>query len=1058
MTTPIARRRPLTHLPEQLTRFIGREDEIADVKRLVASTRLLTLTGPGGCGKTRLAIAVADRLATSPTFEHGAWFIGLAGLDDPLAIPQTVAEVIGVPEATDQPLLESLADFLQRKRCLLILDNCEHLLSACAEVAQTLLEVCPHLHILATSREPLNLPGETVWLVPSLSLPDSPHPPLLERLAESEAIQLFVARAGAALPGFALNEANAATVEQICRGLDGIPLAIELAAARVKLLDVAQIAARLDDTLQLLTRGSRAAAPRHQTMRAALDWSFHLLSPREQALFQRLAVFAGGFTLETVEAVCADESAGRPPDTETLSVSDVLDVLADLVDKSLALTEERTAGEAVRYRLLEPIRQYALDRLRKAGAEAAARDRHLACFIDLAERAEPKLKGEAQLLWLRRLDKEHDNLRAALAWSARDPSRAVAGLRLAKALHYFWHLRGYWSEGRRWLEGAIANYDAHADVQSKSSDLILARAIVAHAWLVYYQRDYGGMGGLLERGLALARTLDDPVTVAYALGLQAALVSYAGDNTAAHRLSEASLASARRSGDRWVIAWAGRVHGTLLYYEGEEAAAQAVLEESRTLFREAGDQRSIAAHANQMGIITANAGALDAARGLFEEALAIGTALDDKELQISVSSNLANLAQLQGDAARAAEVHEQLLTQARELGLKREIAVNLLALGHIRIDQGDLDTAGQLLSESLSLAWEISDQSTAVAASAGLGRIAASKGKTPQAARVLGAVDACLTANAIRLDADVRALLERDEAGVRAGMTPEEFEAAFAAGQALTLEQAVQEATSAAWESKGKVQPAVSAAQTLRLRALGPARVFLGEQPVTTWPYARVKELLFYLVSHPARSKAQIGLALWPDASPAQLRNSLGTTLYHLRRALGDSQWIVFEEELYRFNRALNYRFDVETFESNLAQAVRLQAHTPERAIALLQEAIELYRGDFVEEYVAGEWFLLRREELRRKYLDGLLRLGQLLFAQGDYARAAEAYRRAVDKDEVLEEAHRELMRCYARLGERGQALRHYQTLAQLMQDALGSPPAPESAALYERLRRGDEV
>jgi DNA-binding SARP family transcriptional activator len=255
-----------------------------------------------------------------------------------------------------------------------------------------------------------------------------------------------------------------------------------------------------------------------------------------------------------------------------------------------------------------------------------------------------------------------------------------------------------------------------------------------------------------------------------------------------------------------------------------------------------------------------------------------------------------------------------------------------------------------------------------------------------------------------------------------------------------------------------EVQPRAIAPPLLHVCALGPARVFHGEQALTAWSYARVKELLVYLISFPARTKAQIGLALWPDASPARLRNSLSTALYHLRHALGNPEWIVFEDEVYRFNRTLDYRFDVEVFEAQLAQARRLHAQNPAQAITLLQEAVDLYQGDFVEDLLEGEWFLLRREELRRKSLTALLDLGQLLSAQGNYVRAAESYRRAIEKDEVLEEAHRELMRCFARLGERGQALRHYQAFEQVMRDELGSPPAPESVALYERLRRNEEV
>jgi predicted ATPase/DNA-binding SARP family transcriptional activator len=1047
------------NLPVLASSFIGRERESSDVKRLVASTRLLTLTGPGGCGKTRLAIAVADSLLKSSRFEHGAWFVDLAGLDAPILIPQVVATTLRVPEAHDRPLSETLADFLQDKKLLLILDNCEHLLAACAAWVQRMLDACSHLHIVATSREPLNLPGEIVWLVPSLALPDPQQSLSVKQLAKSEAIQLFVARARAALPSFRLAEENAATVERICRRLDGIPLAIELAAARVKVLDIGQIAARLDDSLQILTRGSHAAAPRHQTMRAALDWSYHLLLPREQLLFRRLAVFAGGFTLEAAEAVCADKSSvsRQTEQSDIVRISDVLDLLSDLVDKSLVLIAEREPDEAVRYRLLEPIRLYALDQLREAGAEPAMRDRHLAYFVGIAEQVEPKIKSDSQMLWLHRLDKEHDNLRAALAWSIQDASQATAGLRLAKALHQFWQRRGYWSEGRRWLEGAIAYYDAHRESHFPIGDLYLARAIVAEGWLAYAQGDYGGTRERLERGVVLAQASDDPVTMAYALGLQAQLTSYAGNVADGLLLSEAAIASARRSDEHWALAWTDLIHGMILYRR-DEAAAHVVLDESERLFRKTGDKRLIATHLNVLGYITANAGDLTTARDLFEEALAIGNELNDTDLQIKESINLAHLARLQGDTVHAAELYERVLAQARELGLKEVIVGSLSGLGHIRIDQGDLDTASQLLHEGLLLAQEIGRQSSVVMALAGLGRIAAAQKKPIPAARVLGAIDAVLTAASLRHDADEKAELESDMAVVRAATTPDEFEEGFAAGHGLTLEQAVQEVLSLERETGVDVQLFIPTPPALRLCALGPARVLQGEQVLTAWPFAKVKELLFYLASHPARTKAQIGLALWPDVSRKQLRNSLGITLYHLRRALGDPHWIIFEDELYRFNRALDYSFDVEVFEAHLAQASRVQAQTPDRAIVLVQEAIALYQSDFVEDLLEGEWFLLRREDLRRKYLDALVSLGQLLFTQKEYARAAESYRRALEKDEVLEEAHRELMRCYARLGERGQALRHYQTFEQIMQAELGSSPALESVTLYERLKRGEEI
>jgi DNA-binding SARP family transcriptional activator len=278
------------------------------------------------------------------------------------------------------------------------------------------------------------------------------------------------------------------------------------------------------------------------------------------------------------------------------------------------------------------------------------------------------------------------------------------------------------------------------------------------------------------------------------------------------------------------------------------------------------------------------------------------------------------------------------------------------------------------------------------------------------------------------------------------------------AGQVLTLEQAIQEMSSLERVQDRNAQSLAPATEMLYLNAFGPMHVQKGEQVLTAWPYARVKELLFYLVSYQPRTKAQIGLGLWPDASTAQLRNSLGTTLYHLRRVLGNPEWILFEEDQYHFNRTLPYRFDVEVFESNLAEARRLQRTAPEQATTLLQEAIQLYQGDFLEDCIEGKWFLLQREELWRKYLDALLDLGALLFSQGRYNGAADTYRRAIEKENILESAHRELMRCYARLGERGRALRQYQALQHIMQIEFGSAPAPESVALYERLKRGEEA
>jgi predicted ATPase/transcriptional regulator with XRE-family HTH domain len=433
---------PRSDLPVQPTSFIGREREQAEVVALLGRVRLLTLTGSGGVGKTRLALVVAGDLVDQ--YPAGVWLVELAALAEPGLVPGTAAQILGVREEVGRPLTASIADHLKEKRLLLVLDNCEHLVAACAALASALLRTCPHLHILATSREALEVAGEHRYRVPSLPVPDLTHLPPPERLVESAAVALFLARAQERRADFALTAQNAQAVAQVCVRLDGIPLAMELAAARVDSLSVEGIAARLDNRFRLLTGGARDALPRQRTLRATLDWSYDLLSEPEQALLDRLAVFAGGWTLAAAEAVCVGEG---------VEGWEVLDLLGSLVNKSLVQTEE--AGGEVRYELLETVRQYGQERLAVAGGAAAVRDRHLAWCLALAEKAAPHLTGPEQGGWLTRLETEHDNLRAALV-SARETGADELGLRLAAALSHFWYIRSYCSEGRGWLEAALA--------------------------------------------------------------------------------------------------------------------------------------------------------------------------------------------------------------------------------------------------------------------------------------------------------------------------------------------------------------------------------------------------------------------------------------------------------------------------------------------------------------------------------------------------------------------------------------------------------------------------
>ena len=431
------------NLPAAVNSFVGRDQELRETRRLFESTRLLTLTGTGGVGKTRLAVQLAATLLD--TYPDGVWLVELAPVADPNRVARAVAGVLGVAERHGLPILRLVAEALQGQRVLLILDNCEHVLDASARLAGSLLRTCPDLHVLATSREPLSIDGEQVLRVPSLAPPEPPDTP--ERVAGSAAAQLFLERARAVEPGFALTSQTAPAVAQVCRRLDGIPLALELATARVALLSVEQIAARLDDRFRLLVGGHRTTPARQQTLLATMEWSHGLLNDAERVLFRRLAVFSGGWTLEAAEAACAGE---------TLAAGDIVDLLAHLVDQSLVVVEPDSDGSR-RYRLLETVRAYATERLAAASEVDELRDRHAAYFWTLAEKARPDLMVLRFEGWLDRLDREQDNFRAALDWLA-SRNRVEEGLRLATALAEFWYVRGYAAEGRERLEHLLGQW------------------------------------------------------------------------------------------------------------------------------------------------------------------------------------------------------------------------------------------------------------------------------------------------------------------------------------------------------------------------------------------------------------------------------------------------------------------------------------------------------------------------------------------------------------------------------------------------------------------------
>jgi predicted ATPase len=755
-------------LPSQPTSFVGRERELAEARRLLLAGRLLTLTGPGGTGKTRLALRLAEEVAGR--FADGVAFVPLAALADPELVLPAVAHALGVPETGRRPLLEGLLAALRPRRLLLVLDTFERLTGA-APLVSDLLAACPGLTVLATSRMPLQAPGEQVFPVPPLALPAAGAEADRDALAGAEAVRLFVERARAVRPGFALTRETAPAVAEVCRRLDGLPLALELAAARVRALGVADLAARLGDRFRLLTGGSRTAPPHQQTLRATADWSHALLSAAGRAAFRRLAVFAGGFTLEAAEAVCVDADAGlapgapagpeggsgggggalgRPgPPAPAVRRDGVLDLLTGLVDQSLVEAEERGGG--LRYRLLDTLREYAGERLAESGEGAAVRDRHLAWCIDLAERAVQGCHGPQQPAWLDRLEAEADNLRAALAWSL-EGGRAAAGLRLAGALSgdCFWSLRGSRPEGRRWLEALLAAGPADA---AAGGGLWRARALLGAGELAVFLGDPTWASTRFEQSVALYRDLDDRAGLADALG-HIASCGRAGPAGRLRSWAAEGLALARALGDDALLARALLGAGNVARDSGELPAAAAYLEESLAVYRSVGQPWGIAA----------------------------------------AQGSLANVALEHGDLLGAEALYAGRRALSRELRDPGATGGALLGLATVARRRGAHARARALYQEALALYLKVGQPAAAAACLEGVAWARAAQGHDEPAARLLSAADPALSAIGTSVPPTDRMTLEREVAAVRSRLGEAAFAAAWAAGQAMTLEQAVADA------------------------------------------------------------------------------------------------------------------------------------------------------------------------------------------------------------------------------------------------------------------------
>jgi predicted ATPase len=665
---------------------------------------------------------------------------------------------------------------LRPKSLLLVLDNCEHLLSACAELVEAVLRGCPHVRVLATSREGLGIAGEQTYRVPSLSVPDPKQLPSLEHLQAFEAVSLFADRALLSQPDFALTPANAVAVAQVCHRLDGIPLAIELAAARVKALPIEKIAERLDDIFRLLTGGSRTALPRQQTLRALIDWSYHLLSEPERALLLRLSVFAGGWTLEAAEAVGAGEG---------VEASEVIVLLTALVEKSLVVYEARE-GEA-RYHLLETVRQYGRNRLLEAGESETVRTRHRDWFLAFAERAEPELVGPAQAEWRERLETEHDNLRAALDWSA-EGGGAEAGLRLGGALLLFWQARCHFSEGRQCMARMLALPGSAARTEAR------AKALYTAGRLATWQDDMEAARSLLQESLGIRRELGDARNVFQSLLGLGAQAHFQSDLQEAYSLFEEAREIAEKSGDKQDREWALRHLGAVLRKRGDLQAARSRIQESLVLLKEIGDRWGTAYALCVLGLVACDEGDMETARPLLRESLTVSGEVGDQRVTAQALLALARVSWHEKDAETARALLDEALAIGHKLGGKRIIAGSLEGLGQMALVQGDMGKAHALFKESLRLSWEVGERLSVVTSLEGLAGLAAAERQPERVAHLFGAAEALRQAiGALRPPLD-RAAYDQLTAAVRAALGEDAFAAAWAAGQAMSLEEALNEA------------------------------------------------------------------------------------------------------------------------------------------------------------------------------------------------------------------------------------------------------------------------
>jgi predicted ATPase/DNA-binding SARP family transcriptional activator len=978
---------PASSLPVHLTGFVGREQELATLRRLIAVSRLLTLTGAGGSGKTRLALETVAGLRDAGGTEV-AW-VELASLGDPGSLASHLALALGVRAEGGGSAEQALVALLRDHPLLLVLDNCEHLVDECARLVEVLIRACPQLRVLATSREALGIGGERSWLVPALSLPQDRERLTPQEAVAAESVRLFVDRARDVAPSFELTPANVAAVARICRRVDGLPLAVELAAARAGVLTPEQIAERLDDRFALLTSNSRSALPRHRTLRAAVDWSYALLSEAERLLLERLSVFAGGFTLDAAEQVCA----GGP-----IPASEVLDLLASLTTRSLVVMQE--ADGRARYRLLETIREYAAARRREHAEDTYTSERHADYFLRRARDFEPELiLGRPK--YLHQVDVEHDDLRAALGWSAQRRKGAHHGLPLCWALMWYWFHRQLWREGFRHFESALATAtDPRPELR--------AAALHGLGCFGLYAGDPRSRERLAEAD-GLWRAAGNGRWLAFTLLVRTVEASLRRDLVEARRFADEAVAVARGLGEPWDAALVvAHALVPVLVWEGEWTQAERHLVESECVYRAC------------------------------DYAIGVAYVLDAR----------AFIALQLGDPDRAvalvrASLREDPQTQNRWLAGR-----SLRLLGAAAFARGDLERAAWLYGAAEGMYQAIGARSLAAERDAVNG--------LPERLRAAMPAERFAACWSAGREASFEAAIARALQGGDADAVPTAHADCPAPSAALVLPAATGDTTAA------KVRPTA-----LTVNALGRLEILRdgGPLPAEAWTYARPRELLLYLLSHPeGRSREQIGADLWPEASAAQVKNNFHVTLHHLRKALGRGDLVRYEQDRYGLDWSSGVDFDAARFEHGASEALRrlrkLDSGEAVDAVAAatvraLADTLSCYRGPFLEGEKVGDWHLAMRERLARLHGDALHALAAHHEKRGEHAAAAEAWQRLLAADPLHEDAVGRLMLALERDGRRGEALRVYERFERELAAELDAAPDHAMVRLANKIRRG---